>query len=428
MHIGLSLREQFAVMSVESNGFSRGGMPPFVQPFLHALNRMQARETLRPTQLTERARVLLQDYLGHSPRPIEAAFAHGCLGLMSEHTHFFNGFALMMPLAHGTAVAVRQAEGRVSRVIFEGEHEPHIFHPYLKKADPQVAPAVLRDVLEEIVGTLCEEGRAVEVAVVTTVYPACYEARVAAMSIAVARALQALLAHAYSTTELLKIIHQCVVKAAQRPFSIAYLIAADAGRPHTLLLVDTEKVEHIALEAPSHESVGWGMMDIHAAVPQSTAFFIQRAAETKEALVLLQNSVFPQLQSFRDLDHANLPMALEALPPALQSRVRYLVGENKRVQRLTFAIRHRDWQMLGALLLISKAAQQNDWEAMFEEEQVAIEEVEQMSTEGMYGATRTGSGGCVLMVGQPFTVPQALDRAKTAVAKRFSKVPEIVLL
>lgn len=414
-------------MSVESNGFSQGGMPPFVQPFLHALNRMQARETLRPAQLTERARVLLTDYLGSSTQPTEAAFAHGCLGLMSEHTHYYNGFALMMPLAHGTAVAVRQAEGSVSRVIFEGEQRPQVFDPYGNTATDEPA-SVNRDIVEALVGALCEEQIGVEVAVVTTVYPACHEARLAALAIAVARALQALVAYSDSTPELMQRIHPCVVKAMQRPFSRAYLIAADAGRPHTHVLVDTEKVEHIAMDAPSAESIGWGMMDVHVAAPQPASFFKERAAEAEEALALLRQSVFPELASFRELDHANLQIALDALPPDLQPRVRYLVGENKRVQRLTFALRKRDWQMLGALLLFSKAAQQNEWEATFEEECVAVDEVEKMSTEGMYGATRTGSGGCVLMVGQPFTVPQALDRAKTAVAKQFNKVPEIVLL
>lgn len=415
-------------MADASDGFSGSGVFPFVQPFLHALNRMQARETLRPAQLTERARALLNEYVGHASEPIEAAFAHGCVGLMSEHTHFFNGFALMMPLARGTAVAVRSSKDGVSRVVFEDDHEVQILDLSQEEADGNAELTFEAQVLRQVVQDLCEPDVAVELAVVTTLYKACHEARLAALVVAAARAVQALFAFPHDTVELIQSIQPSVATAARRPFSLAYLLAAEAGRPHTYLLVDTDKMEHIAIDAPSEESLGWGMVDVQVPFPKSAFFFATRVAETEEALAILQEGAFPDLKSFRDLDHASLQDALHVLPEALRPRARYLVGENKRVPRLVFAIRHQDWQMLGALLLISQAAQRKDWEGTFEEEHVAIDVVEQMSTEGMYGATRTGSGSCVLVVGQPFTVPEALDRAKTAVTKRFGQVPAVTLL
>ena len=59
---------------------------------------------------------------------------------------------------------------------------------------------------------------------------------------------------------------------------------------------------------------------------------------------------------------------------------------------------------------------------------LAVEQAEAMSLEGMYGATATGRGGCVLLVGQPFVVPLCFDRIQQAFAERFDRIPEMMLL
>src|SRR5690606_38106706 len=94
----------------------RATTPPFIQPYLEALNRIQERRALRPDEVLERARKLLDTEFGTQPVPAEAAFAHGSAGLLSEHTHYFDGFAVVKCLPFGTGVAARIVTDGPSRV------------------------------------------------------------------------------------------------------------------------------------------------------------------------------------------------------------------------------------------------------------------------------------------------------------------------
>ena len=116
------------------------------------------------------------------------------------------------------------------------------------------------------------------------------------------------------------------------------------------------------------------------------------------------------------------------MPRRLRPVVRHVVTENGRVQKLVAAIRRHDWQMFGALLLMSHASLRDDWQRSNDEIDFVVEQVEAMSLDGMYGACVTGRGGCVLVLGQPFVVPRCLDRIKTAFHARFGRMPETMLL
>ena len=99
----------------------RSGTAPLAQPYLRALTRMQDRTVARPVDLAERTEALLNERFGLSESVAEAAFSHGALGLMSEHTHYFNGFGVLMPVAHGSAVAVRATNDGRCRCAFEDQ-------------------------------------------------------------------------------------------------------------------------------------------------------------------------------------------------------------------------------------------------------------------------------------------------------------------
>jgi len=134
------------------------------------------------------------------------------------------------------------------------------------------------------------------------------------------------------------------------------------------------------------------------------------------------------MPSIRDLEHRPLPDALAALPEAYRPVIRHLVSENQRVQKLVAATRRKDWQMFGALLLMSQASVSKDWGSDNERVSFVVQQVEDLSLEGMYGAFATGRGGCVLAMGKTFVVPQALDRIRTAFEARFGDVPKVALL
>ena len=116
------------------------------------------------------------------------------------------------------------------------------------------------------------------------------------------------------------------------------------------------------------------------------------------------------------------------LPRRYRPLVRYLVSENRHVHKLVFAIRRKDWQMFGALLLISHACRRNDWGITTPEADFIVDQVQAMTLEGLYGGRMSGRGGSVLVVGQPFTIPEAFERIQTAFEARFERTLRAILL
>ena len=408
------------------------GTPPYVKPFLHALDRMEERETIRPEQLGERAQALLNERFGLSAEAATVAFAHGPLGIISDHTHYFDGFAVFMPLPQGVAVAVRAAAGSASRVALEESRQTATFDLAALAAEAGVDPAV------GIIAKLARRGRRekqVEMAVVSTVPEGCRDAYLAALGVAVWRGLEAIeetaLPPEEARTVCLQAVRAAVAESAGYPFSLAYAVAAYDGRPGVFVLADAGTLEQLALEKPSTQ-LGWGLVDMGMAPLHPPAFYQEIKARAEEALGVihgvLQKQGFAKLTSLRDLEHQRLQHALGVLPPRLQPVVRYLVTENRRVQKLITAVRRRDWQMVGALLLMAHAARRSDVQATAPEIDFVIEQVEAMTAEGMYGASATGHGACVLVAGQSFVVPACLDQVRTSYAKRFDTVPHVMLL
>ncbi len=403
----------------------RTGAPPYVTPYLDALDRMQEHTIVRPQQLAERSRSLLVERFGSRADGAEAAFAHGATGLIGEHTHYFDGFAVLMSLPLGTAVAARIVSEGPSQLAFEGRKDSWAFDT----AGPSDAdgPSWVR-LVEELFRRLVPPGTSVEVAVVSTVPSSCLDAYLAGLGIAAARVAQSLFALPQSALEMQHLVRNVIEVCTGYPFSIAYLVAADAGLPEDYTLVDTHTMEHLALDAPSRDVLGWGFVDVGMGVVQDVSFHIKRRDLAAEAAAVLRRKGFPRLDSLRDLEHKDLKAGLDVLPRKLKPVVRHLVTENRRVQKLVAAVRRRDWQMFGALLLMSHSSHQKDWSSTNELLDAVVNETETMSIEGMYGAGVTGRGGCVLTAGQPFIVPRCLDRIQVALEERFNIRPDVMLL
>ncbi len=402
----------------------RIGTPPFVNPYLETLDRMQ-RQPVRPEQLTARAQALLRERWGASERRSEAAFAHGAVGMLAGHTNYFDGFAMLLPLQHGTAVALRESTTPHARLTFEGSEQQWTFDAATDGARRD-QPAWTCSV-EALVRRLAA-GRPVEVAVVSTIQAGCIDTYLAALGVATARALQALLALPEGTAEVLGQVGQALVACIEMPFSAAYTVAAEAARPGSFTLVDAGTGEHLPVEAPARDVLGWGLVDVGRAQLPRPAPERARRARAEEAVATLRQHGFAQLGSLRDLEHRDLQRALGVLPRRLKPVVRHLVTENRRVQKLVVAARRRDWQMFGTLLQMSHASLRGDWKRTNDALDFVVEQVEAMSLDGMYGACVTGRGSCVLVLGQPFVVPDGLDRIAAAFEARFGYAPQTVLL
>jgi len=88
------------------------------------------------------------------------------------------------------------------------------------------------------------------------------------------------------------------------------------------------------------------------------------------------------------------------------------------VQKHVAAMRGGDWQMIGALMLMSHASQRDHWESTPDATDVLVDEAERRTYDGLYGACMTGRAGAVLVAGRPQDVASELGRLTDAVASR----------
>ena len=386
---------------------------------------MQERRTVRPDALTDRARSLLIDEFGAAGDRPDSAFSHGGAGLLADHTHYFDGFAILMSLPMGAAVALRTCGSPTSRIVFEGGVETWSFD--LSAGIDDALPMWVR-VVAGVIERTAPEGGQVEAAVVSTVPSSCVDAYVGSLGMAAARACQSVFARSDDSSELEQMVRDVIESCLSLPFSIAHVMTSDAGRPDSYSLVDARTRERLPVDAPSRDALGWGLIDVRMGLLRDASFHRDRAEQAADATAILQKKGFASLISLRELEHRDLSRALSLLPRRLRPAVRHLVTENRRVQKLVAAVRRRDWQMFGALLLMSHASMQKDWDSTNAMVDLAVREAETMSLEGIYGACMTGRGGCVLVVGQPFIVPRCLDRVQEALREQFEIDADIILV
>ncbi|MEX0599222.1 MAG: hypothetical protein WD205_01185, partial [Rhodothermales bacterium] len=354
----------------------RTGAAPYVTPFLDALDRMQERTFVRPDRLTERAEALLVERFGLAGGRSDAAFAHGSTGLLGGHTHYFDGFALLLTLPLGTAVALRSTRHDVSRLIFQGSDDTWTFDKN-RKTDASAPEWV--DLVIQILRHFVPRGGQVDVSVVSTVPYSCMDAYVGALGMASARASQSVFALSQDARETESLVLDAIHSCLDIPYGIAYLMAADEGRPEYFSLVDTGTLERIAIEAPPADVLGWGLVDTGTGPIGDRADHRRIGKVAVEAVSILQKNAFSNLSSLRDLEHRDLAAALEVLPRTYRPIVRHLVTENRRVQKLVGAVRRRDWQMFGALLLMSHASLQKDAKGTNQAVDLIVRETEAMS-------------------------------------------------
>ncbi|NNE36114.1 MAG: hypothetical protein HKN13_12805 [Rhodothermales bacterium] len=196
--------------------------------------------------------------------------------------------------------------------------------------------------------------------------------------------------------------------------------------PQAFILVDTETHEHLSLDVPDRIRPEWAL--VNTATEKLKTGRAARKQWSLEIFDRLQQKKFSMLNSLRDLEHRDLENALHTLPRKMRPGLRYLVTENRRVQRMVVAIRKRDWQLMGALLKMSHASRRDDWMITSPIEDFVVEEAERFSLEGVYGATQTGEGSFILVAGQPLTLPAFLDHLRRSWPAQASKTPETFIL
>lgn len=385
------------------------GSTEFIRPHLDSLVRMRERGLLQPDVIRGRAERLLRETFGETDAPIASAFAIGHVGIIAEHTYYFDGFALLLPLPFGTAVAVRQAQATDARCVMEGSPRTFPLSSLGEAASqtPSLAGADERrsersaDALRRVTGP---EGP-FQVAVVSEIPSFCEDGYFAALALAARRAMVS----AQVEPDTVRWLAEHVGAVLVRPYGVAPILGAahcEAGRA---LLVDTSTTEHIHVDLPDVEQMVCALVDMGVRVEPRPGVYGQRRDQTAEVVEHLRKIDAVGSDGIRDLEHRHLQLALKQIPRRLQPVLRYLVTENRRVQRLVVALRQADPQMFGAFLQMSQAAIFNDWK----ENNPAVARVQALADqgEGVEGVRRVGRefGSGVLLSGRPLAMMPLLD-------------------
>ena len=401
-------------------------LPPFLaeEAFVDAPDNADEYAPPGRDVLQRRAREVLVDRMGPSDVPTATAYACGTVGVQADQIHYSDGFGLFLPLRQGVAVAVRPAEAL--RVTFAGTDDVWTD----ESASPPPWALVVRRVLRELLA-----GEPVEVAAVSTVPGVCQDGSLAALAVALTRVVQALDVPAAVDLDRVERLRDDLVPllaaeigtAVGQPHGTGYVLAAFAGAAPTFTLVDTATREYLPVKTDAREALRWAVLDPGTSARRDAAFYRRRQAQAEEALRVLRANGFDDLRAFRALEHRALETAVTVLPSALRPVVRHLVTENRRVQKHVAAMRQGDWQMIGALLLMSHASQRDHWEGTTEVADALVAEAESWTYDGLYGACMTGRAGAVLVTGRPQTFGHELRRLVDAAGDRGGTSPRILI-
>ena len=386
----------------------RGSASEFVQPLLDTLNTMRVQERLRPDQLTTRAEALLWERFGAEGGRAEAAFAHASLDIATEHTRYFDGIALLMPLQEGCAVACRSGSGR---------------HRVAVEESASGLEAEIGDALR----LLCAgTDQKLDVAVVTSLPPIVPSGPRAPALVALTRAVSALQARTTKEADDLAVLMDA--KGPDRHVLAARLMAATPPPASGVILADTREGEFLPMDVPPMERPGLALLspgELEGDIPARGA----NRKLLREIMTQLRSGGFKDLRSVREVEHRDLQRALAAVEKRHRPLLTFLITETARVQKMVIAIRRRDWQMFGALLLMSHAARVADLGLKDSGSDMIVKEIENMSLEGMYGGSRLSADSpTVLAAGQPFSVPPALERLRASFTERFDAPLTTLLL
>jgi len=402
-------------------------LPPFVR----------TPSSKSPGRGVEAAPRLLEACFGSAKTTIRQATVPGVVDVQAAQTHYSTGFALLMPMSASVTVACRPSDATTSRIVFAADAGPwtaasgaddppgadapswhHLLHHLLygngQENPPGWTPSADSD-----------QPQSYDVAVVSGIPGSAQDAYFAALALAVARALGRApqmpgtddSGISRVRSDVLPALRDAIEAATDRPTSIASLIASHAGAGAPFTLVDTGTFEFLPVQTDAREALDWAVIDPDRPAARSPEWHRDVRTRADEALAILRERGFDGLRSFRNVEHRDLNRALDRLPEELQPITRHLVTENRRVQKHVAAMRRGDWQMIGALLLMSHASLRDHLEGTTRLADEVIEAVESMTLKGVYGACMTSRDGLILVTGRPHALDDLLDTIPDTVSR-----------
>ena len=315
------------------------------------------------------------------PEPLLSAWAPGRVNLIGEHTDYSGGLVLPVAIELGITVDVRSVTATVS-----------LTSQLLGEAGEFAADGSGARVegwgryAQAVAAELAELGRpAVGCSgTISSNLPAgAGLSSSAALEVAVAVALCGIAGFELEPLELAAACRRAEFRAVGVPCGILDPAASILGRKGAAVLLDCATLDHRMVRIP--EEVGLLVVDSGVERSLENTAYARRKAELERALELVGAETSTEVE----------PADLAHLDAVSRRRLRHVVTENARVERLVEALEQGDLATSGTLLLESHASLRDDYEVSIPELDTLVELA---IAAGAYGARLLGGGfgGAVL--------------------------------
>lgn len=345
-------------------------------------------------------------------RPDGCWWAPGRVNLIGEHTDYQGGFVLPFALPQGAAVAARTREDDLLQV--HSGHEGETVSVRLADVGTGHPPGWL-GYLAGVGWALAAAGREVpglDIVLDSDVPIGAGLSSSAALECAVAIAWNDLAGLDLDRDQLAAAARRAENDVVGAPTGVMDQMASLHGQAGSLMFLDTRSmaIEQVPLELTDH---GLALLVIDSRAPHALVDgeYAERHASCARGAEVLGVAML------RDVPAVGLEETLARLPEdLLRRRVRHVVTENDRVERMAAALRSgADPRGIGELMTASHTSMRDDFEITVPQVNTAVEAA---LSAGAHGARMTGGGfgGCVLALVEEEGVAEAVFAVHRAYA------------
>ncbi len=337
-------------------------------------------------------------------RPASVAFAPGRVNLIGEHVDYNDGVVMPMPLALGTAVAVRgNGAGRIRAASRDLAGDG--FVGYVRALSAALAA-------EGFATPAFDAGIAGDLPIGGGLSSS------ASLLVACARALAAEFALPLDDAEIARIAHRAETEGVGVRCGIMDHFAIALGRPRHALLLDCR--DRSTRQVPLPPGLAVVVVDSGTRRELTESRYNERVEDCAAAASALG------VRSLRDATRALLDEGGGRLAPRARDRARHVIDEIARVRAFADALARRDLVRAGDLVNESHASCRDLYEIstpILDALQSAL-----VAIDGVFGARLTGAGfgGCLVALARAELADAALDAALRDVGDRIGAAARVL--
>lgn len=316
-----------------------------------------------------------------------AAFAHGRVNLIGEHTDYNGGFVLPTNIPQRTEVAVSKRNDREVHLYsanFAGKGGTDQTSTTYSLGDESLSRH-WSDYIKGITFLLQKDGYKISgfnCALRSNVPIGSGLSSSAALEVAILKALNKVFALGIDPVTIAKLGQRVENEFVGARIGIMDQMVASLGTMGEALFIDTRDLSYKNLPLPTSEME---LLVINSGVEHSNVHgdYNQRRSECEQACAALKVS------QLRDLGVGDLDR-LKPLPEVLMRRARHVITENQRVLDAVVALQAGHYGKMGELFTASHASMRDDYKVSIPEIDLLVELT--ASETGVLGARLTGGG------------------------------------